>query len=216
MYEDLLADYLTCLALLTAFVLFGELVRAYILYDLNKRVSHRNPAGNDSADKLQWHYYLAGFCHKIEANSAATIASTRSLEARGCLYWSIDRRAVVFISSLSTGIYAVYTKRMLQFRSRFIMTGVTKPMEKCRLLAFDTAHYKHHNKKERRSFESSSQRNPSTSLILHSSQNLLVLLPAKARVLTNAFGETKAVLALAAMRPVLMMMLLQLILCEAS
>ena len=93
MYEDLLANCLTCLALLTAFARLGELIRAYILYDMSKRASQKDPAGNDLADKLQWRYYLAGVCSQIEAHSAATTADTRSLEPRGCLYWSIDCRA---------------------------------------------------------------------------------------------------------------------------
>ena len=53
MYENMLADCLTLLTLLTdGFWLLGKLIRIY-LYDMNKRVSQRNRAGKNSADKLQ-------------------------------------------------------------------------------------------------------------------------------------------------------------------
>ncbi len=67
-----------------------------------------------------------------------------------------------------------------------------------------------------RSFDFSPELNLLALLILHPSSHPLLLLPAKARVLTKAFGDTKAVLALAAVWPILMMMLLELILCETS
>ena len=38
-YENLFADCLNCIALLTAYLLLVELVRAYILYDMNKQAS---------------------------------------------------------------------------------------------------------------------------------------------------------------------------------
>ena len=104
---------------------------------------------------------------------------------------------------------------MLQFCSHFNMTGLTKPKTSVNCLLWTQLTTKN-KKKERRLFDSSPERNPLTSLILHSSSHPLVLLPAKARALTKVFGDTKAVLALAAMWPVLMMMLLELILCEAS
>ena len=83
------------------------------------------------------------------------------------------------------------------------------------MLTLDTAHNKN-NKEDMRSFDPSPNKSQ-TSLILHSSSHPLVLLPAKARTLTEVFRDTKAVMALAAMWPVLMMrMLLVRILCEAS
>ena len=39
MYEALLADCLTCFALLMVYLLLVELVRAYLLYDMNKQAS---------------------------------------------------------------------------------------------------------------------------------------------------------------------------------
>ena len=116
------------------------------------------------------------------------------------------------IHSLSTDTHAEYTKRMLQIYSHFIMTGLTEPKTSDDCLLWTQLITKY-NKKEMGSFDSSSERNPLTSLILHSSSHPLVPLPAKARALTNVFGDTKAVLALAAMWPVLMMMLLERILC---
>lgn len=102
---------------------------------------------------------------------------------------------------------------MLQFYSHFIMTGLTKPKTSANCLLWTQLITKY-NKKEMRSFDSSPERNPLTSLILHSPSHPLVLLPTKARALTEVFGDTKAVLALAAMWPVLMMtMLLERILC---
>lgn len=42
-YENCLADCLTSLALLTGYLLLVELVRAYILYDMNKQASSGVP-----------------------------------------------------------------------------------------------------------------------------------------------------------------------------
>ena len=47
---------------------------------------------------------------------------------------------------------------MLQFYSRFIMAGPTKPVEKRPLLALDTASYEQYNEKERRLFNCSLKR----------------------------------------------------------
>ena len=44
MYENWFADCLICLALLMGYLLLVELVRAYILYDMNKQASPGGPA----------------------------------------------------------------------------------------------------------------------------------------------------------------------------
>lgn len=181
------------------------------MYDMNKRTSQGDPAGTYSADKLQWRYYLAGVSLKIEADSGAIIADTRSLDPRGCLHWSIGRGA----HSLLTDTHTVYAKRMLQFYSHFIMTRLTNPRTSVNCLLW-TQLIRKYNRKAIGSFYSSLERNPSTSLVLRSPSHPLVLLPAKARALTEVFGDTKAVLALAAMWPVLVTMLLERIFCEAS
>lgn len=53
------------------YLLLIELVRAYLLYDMNKQASQGDPAAKYSADKRQWRYYLAGVCLNIEADKSA-------------------------------------------------------------------------------------------------------------------------------------------------
>ena len=80
------------------------------------------------------------------------------------------------------------------------MTGSTEPKTNDDCLLW-TQLITRYSKKEYGLFDISSERNPLTSLILHSSSHPLVPLPAKARALINVFGDAKAVLALAAIWP---------------
>ena len=102
---------------------------------------------------------------------------------------------------------------MLQFYSHFIITRTTKPVEKRRLLALDTASYEQYNEKERRLFNRSSNEHeihyPHSFSVRHKSVDFFF--PPKLAL----SGNTIAVLALAIVWP-LLVMLLQLILCKAS
>lgn len=103
---------------------------------------------------------------------------------------------------------------MLRFCSHFIMTGLTEPKTSVNCFLWTQLMTKTTRKICAHLIPR--QNKSQTSLILHSSSHPLVLLPAKARTLTEVFRDTKAVLALAAMWPVMMRMLLVRILCEAS